>query len=161
MSNKVTLADPRPPFVGGDVDIKEKVEHEENAYQEEHVALKSQFDDLTAWQALKTFKVVSLYCCAAAFSAATDGYQASRPCLKFLASILSTAHPIWLQININGNILANKGFIRQFGTTTDSTGAQILDAAWSKRSSAFAFRDAITYWTRSEPQFPLGAPSNP
>lgn len=145
MSNKVTLTDPPPPFVGGDVDIKEVVEHEENAYQEEHIALKSQFDDLTAWQALNTFKVVSLYCCAAAFSAATDGYQASRPCLEFLASILSTAYPLWLQININGNILANKGFIRQFGTTTDSTGAQILDAAWSKRTFAFGLIDDVPY----------------
>lgn len=132
MSNKVTLTDPPPPFVGGDIDIKEKVEHEENAYQEEHIALKSQFDDLTAWQALKTFKVVSLYCCAAAFSAATDGYQASRSFTIILAFFRLTAYPLWLQININGNILANKGFIRQFGTTTDATGAQILDAAWSK-----------------------------
>jgi hypothetical protein len=40
MINKVALTDPSPPFVR-DADIKEKVEHEENAYQEEHIALKS------------------------------------------------------------------------------------------------------------------------
>ena len=90
-TNKMTVSDPPPPFPEGDVDIKEKVEHEENAYQEERIALKSQFDDLTAWQALKTFKVVSLYCCAAAFSAATDGYQVGRSSLNF-ASFPSKAY---------------------------------------------------------------------
>lgn len=79
MANKQTPIEAPSPFTGDrdlDLDVKEKVEHLDNVPQEEdHVALKSEFDNLTAWQALKTFKVVSLYCVAAAFSAATDGYQ--------------------------------------------------------------------------------------
>jgi hypothetical protein len=33
------------------------------------------YENLTLWQTVKTFKVASLVCFAAAFSAATDGYQ--------------------------------------------------------------------------------------
>ena len=89
MPVKDTSADSPRPFVG-DLDNKDKVEHEENGFQEEHVALKSEFDNSTAWQALKTFRVVSLYCVAAAFSAATDGYQGSRILLNTAGIV---AHP--------------------------------------------------------------------
>lgn len=37
--------------------------------------LSSGYESLSLWQTVKVFKVASAYCFAAAFSAATDGYQ--------------------------------------------------------------------------------------
>ncbi|KAK4042811.1 putative hexose transporter [Parachaetomium inaequale] len=62
------------------------------------------YETLTLWETVKTFKVSSAVCFAAAFSAATDGYQ----------------------IGMNSGIVANKGFIHQFATQTGSGGAGVL-----------------------------------
>ncbi|KAJ0290078.1 hypothetical protein Brms1b_000198 [Colletotrichum noveboracense] len=73
----------------------------------------SGYETLTLWETFKAFKVCSATCFAVAFSAATDGYQ----------------------IGINGNIIANPGFINQFATETTSRGEPNLAAsilsAWS------------------------------
>ncbi|SCN84051.1 probable maltose permease (MalP) [Fusarium fujikuroi] len=68
--------------------------------------LSSGYESLGLWQTVKVFKVATAYCFAAAFSAATDGYQ----------------------IGINGSIIANKGFVHQFATATNADGDEYLTA---------------------------------
>ncbi|KAF4464685.1 sugar transporter [Fusarium albosuccineum] len=71
------------------------------------------YETLTLWETVKAFKVNALYCFAMTFSAATDGYQ----------------------IGINGNVIANPGFVRQFSTKMNDAGDPVLAApilsAWS------------------------------
>ncbi|KAL1864281.1 hypothetical protein VTK73DRAFT_5991 [Phialemonium thermophilum] len=62
------------------------------------------YETLTLWETVMTFKVSTLVCFAAAFSAATDGYQ----------------------VGMNSGIVANKGFIHQFATTVGSNGQPAL-----------------------------------
>ncbi|RSH89648.1 hypothetical protein EHS25_002199 [Saitozyma podzolica] len=69
--------------------------------------LVSGYESLSVWQTVQKFKMAFLVCFAATFAASTDGYQ----------------------IGMNGNLIANSGFIAQFATTTDSTGAPILAAS--------------------------------
>ncbi|KAE8154589.1 general substrate transporter [Aspergillus avenaceus] len=60
--------------------------------------MRSKADDLSVWQTVRRYRTVSLVAMTAAFSAALDGYQ----------------------INLNGGVISNKGFIRQMakpGTT--------------------------------------------
>ncbi|KAH8882381.1 general substrate transporter [Thozetella sp. PMI_491] len=64
------------------------------------------YENLTLWQTVKMFKVASLICFAAAFSAATDGYQ----------------------IGMNGSIVANQGFINQFATVRNAKGDLYLES---------------------------------
>ncbi|OBR14265.1 MFS alpha-glucoside transporter [Colletotrichum higginsianum IMI 349063] len=66
----------------------------------------SGYETLTPWETMKAFKLCSATCLAVAFSAATDGYQ----------------------IGINGNIIANPGFVRQFATETTAAGEPNLAA---------------------------------
>ncbi|KAH8172225.1 sugar transporter domain-containing protein [Sarocladium implicatum] len=73
----------------------------------------SGYETLTIWQTVKAFKVCTAYCFLVAFSAATDGYQ----------------------IGINGNIIANPGFVKEFGTATTADGdpslASPILSGWS------------------------------
>ncbi|KAL3485888.1 general substrate transporter [Aspergillus germanicus] len=73
----------------------------------------SGYEGLSLWETIKTFKIATMVCFAAAFSAATDGYQ----------------------IGINGSIIANQGFVEQFGTEIDTSGKPYLAspilAGWS------------------------------
>lgn len=66
--------------------MKPEISHVDNVYDDhDHDELKqtyeappqmkSSMDDLTTWQALKTYKRVSVICMLAAFSASLDGYQ--------------------------------------------------------------------------------------
>ncbi|KAH6711365.1 putative transporter [Leptodontidium sp. 2 PMI_412] len=64
------------------------------------------YESLTPWETVKHFKMATAICFAAAFSAATDGYQ----------------------IGINASIIANKGFVRQFATSKNANGSPALDA---------------------------------
>ncbi|KAH8894278.1 general substrate transporter [Thozetella sp. PMI_491] len=77
----------------------------------------SGFESLTWWETVKAFKVTAAICFAVTFSAATDGYQ----------------------IGINGNIIANPGFVRQFATNLDAQGEPYLTspilAGWSSIQS--------------------------
>lgn len=54
--------------------------------------MRSESDDLTVWQTVKRYKLVTAMTMCAAFCASLDGYQ----------------------ITLNGGIVSNKGFIRQF-----------------------------------------------
>ncbi|KAL3471738.1 general substrate transporter [Aspergillus californicus] len=62
------------------------------------------YESLSIWETVKTFKMNTLICLLVTFSAATDGYQ----------------------IALIGNIIANKGFVKKFGTETDATGETVL-----------------------------------
>ncbi|CAK7218381.1 hypothetical protein SBRCBS47491_003490 [Sporothrix bragantina] len=103
------------------------------------------YETLTPWETVKTFKISSLACFAAAFSAATDGYQ----------------------VGMNSGIVANAAFIKQFANTVSTTGQPALAspvlAGWSSIqsvgqiigmvalsfvSSRFGRKVAMyTYWT--------------
>nr|XP_031857210.1 uncharacterized protein CI109_007374 [Kwoniella shandongensis]KAA5524282.1 hypothetical protein CI109_007374 [Kwoniella shandongensis] len=82
------------------------------------VIMKSPFEDLNFMKTLKTFRKSSALALLAAFSAAADGYQ----------------------IAMTGSIIANKGFIKTYGTAYNAKGALILDAnilaAWGGVQSA-------------------------
>ncbi|RSH83832.1 hypothetical protein EHS25_005447 [Saitozyma podzolica] len=67
----------------------------------------SGYEDLSLFQTISKFKVATLICFAVTLSAATDGYQ----------------------IGIAGNIVANPGFVNQFGNETDSAGVRIIGAS--------------------------------
>ncbi|KAJ5950918.1 uncharacterized protein N7479_009331 [Penicillium vulpinum] len=76
--------------------------------------MRSREDDLTIWQCVLRFKTVSLIAMTAAFSAALDGYQ----------------------INLNGGIVSNKGFIRQMASPGTSIIAGKYISAWGGIQSA-------------------------
>ncbi|KAF2008744.1 general substrate transporter [Aaosphaeria arxii CBS 175.79] len=77
----------------------------------------SGYESLTRWETVKTFKIATLVCFAAAFSAATDGYQ----------------------IGMNASIVANKGFVLEFATKTNAKGQLFLESpilsGWSSIQS--------------------------
>ncbi|KAL5357702.1 general substrate transporter [Aspergillus floccosus] len=76
--------------------------------------MRSELDNLSVWQSVRRYKNVALIAMFAAFSASLDGYQ----------------------INLNGGIVANEGFIRQFA----APGTTIIDgkyvSAWGGIQSA-------------------------
>ncbi|CEJ59439.1 Putative D-isomer specific 2-hydroxyacid dehydrogenase [Penicillium brasilianum] len=103
--------------------INENSEAIENYYAEKRPStpvkngdpvMRSREDDLCVWQCALRFKKMSLIAMIAAFSASLDGYQ----------------------INLNGGIVSNKGFIRQMEPlkTTVIEGKYV--SAWSGIQSA-------------------------
>ncbi|GAB1193954.1 hypothetical protein APSETT444_003191 [Aspergillus pseudonomiae] len=96
---------------------KHEVPEQPTAEENEHCAIskggaplmRSKEDDLSVWQTVRRYKVISVVAMAAAFSAALDGYQ----------------------INLNGGLVSNEGFIRQMA----SPGTTIIEgqyvSAWS------------------------------
>ncbi|RSM14737.1 hypothetical protein BHE90_014669 [Fusarium euwallaceae] len=62
------------------------------------------YEHLSIWETIKKFKMASLICFVAAISAAAEGYQ----------------------IGLAGNIIANPGFAKQFGTQTNDAGEKVL-----------------------------------
>lgn len=91
-------------------DEKEVSRHVDHTSLGEHRedGLRSKWQDLSILSTVKVFRKSIFYCSIAAFSAACDGYQ----------------------IGINGNIIANPGFIATFGNQVDpSTGEVILSAS--------------------------------
>ncbi|OWT36126.1 sugar transporter [Cryptococcus neoformans Bt1] len=103
-------------------DEKIDIEHVEDAKVDNDfdpdLVIKSPFEDLSFFVTLKTFKKATFLALLAAFSAAADGYQ----------------------IAMTGSIIANKGFIKTYGTAYNSAGELILDAnvlaAWGGVQSA-------------------------
>ncbi|KAH7141056.1 hypothetical protein EDB81DRAFT_885750 [Dactylonectria macrodidyma] len=77
------------------------------------------YETLSIWETTKAFKVATLICFAAAFSAATDGYH----------------------IGMNGSIIANLGFVKQFATEENTSGELYLAspvlAGWSSIMSLY------------------------
>lgn len=70
--------------------------------------MRSKADDLSVWQSIRRYKIVGLIAMAAAFCASLDGYQ----------------------INLNGGIVANKGFIRQMAKPGTTIIAGTYISAW-------------------------------
>ncbi|CAI7656076.1 unnamed protein product [Penicillium pancosmium] len=76
--------------------------------------MRSREDDLGVWQCVRRFKHVSLIAMTAAFSASLDGYQ----------------------INLNGGIVSNKGFILQMASPGTSIIQGKYISAWGGIQSA-------------------------
>ncbi|KAJ4328834.1 hypothetical protein N0V84_000621 [Fusarium piperis] len=76
--------------------------------------MRSRFDDLGVWQSVRRYKHVGLIAMTAAFCASLDGYQ----------------------INLNGGIVSNKGFIRQFSSPGTTIIAGKYISAWGGIQSA-------------------------
>ncbi|KAJ5083309.1 hypothetical protein N7456_012736 [Penicillium angulare] len=76
--------------------------------------LRSKADELSVWQTARQFKVISMVAMVASFSASLDGYQ----------------------INLNGGIVANTGFIRQFASKGRTTMNSTYVSAWGGIQSA-------------------------
>lgn len=79
--------------------------------------MRSKADDLTVWQSVRRHKRVGLIAMAAAFCASLDGYQ----------------------INLNGGIVSNKGFIRQMANPGTTIIAGSYVSAWGGIQSAGQF----------------------
>ncbi|GES58542.1 major facilitator superfamily domain, general substrate transporter [Aspergillus terreus] len=76
--------------------------------------MRSGLDNLSVWQSVRLYKKVAIIAMFAAFSASLDGYQ----------------------INLNGGIVANKGFIRQFAAPGTTIIAGKYVSAWGGIQSA-------------------------
>ncbi|KAH6697288.1 general substrate transporter [Plectosphaerella plurivora] len=83
-------------------DVSEKHIAEANAAA--HGQITTGYESLSVWQTVKTFKMASAICFLTALTAASDGYQ----------------------ISLIGNLIANPGFIQQFGTDRDPKGNVVL-----------------------------------
>ena len=86
----------------------------------------SGYEDLGVGATLKRFKFATFICILVTFSAASDGYQVSH--LSNLSDISANLLNHLTKIGMNGNIIANTGFIRQFATETDADGNPVLAA---------------------------------
>ncbi|KAH8674616.1 MFS transporter [Tricladium varicosporioides] len=76
--------------------------------------MRTRSDDLPIWETMKTYKLVTLLAFAASFSASLDGYQ----------------------ISLNGGIISNKGFIKQFAPAGTKVIAGKYVSAWGGIQSA-------------------------
>jgi len=83
-----------PPVVEVDMHKTDTtyVENVSSNMAHEDRVMRSKSDDLSVWDAVKRYKLVTAVAMSAAFCASLDGYQ----------------------ITLNGGIVSNKGFIRQF-----------------------------------------------
>ncbi|KAK1488814.1 sugar transporter [Colletotrichum abscissum] len=96
----------------------------------------SGYESLSIWETVKLFKIASAACFAAAFSAATDGYQIgyashfAPPRASIVPqSLVYIANPVTPPTSsLNASIVANKGFVHQFATLADASGKPYLDS---------------------------------
>ncbi|RQM04955.1 hypothetical protein DH86_00003879 [Scytalidium sp. 3C] len=95
-----------PPAKAQDERVERVITEEEHRgiSKGDHALMRSKVDDLSVWESLRRFKLVAGIAMIAAFSASLDGYQ----------------------INLNGGIVANKGFIRQMA----NPGTTIIDGKY-------------------------------
>ncbi|KAJ5820027.1 hypothetical protein N7474_005618 [Penicillium riverlandense] len=100
----------------GNSEAIEHVSTQQEPYMvsKERPVMRAKVDDFTVWQSVKQFKLVSLVAMAAAFSASLDGYQ----------------------INLNGGIVSNKGFIGQMATAGTTIIESKYVSAWGGIQSA-------------------------
>ena len=108
-------------------------EYEQHEAVQDHV-MRSKVDDLSVWQCVRQFKVLSLIAMAAAFSASLDGYRGFN--LDKFLSIAQCLTPLFTEINLNGGIVANKGFIRQMASPGTTVIAGKYVSAWGGIQSA-------------------------
>lgn len=108
-------------------------EYEQHEAAQEHV-MRSKVDDLSVWQCARQFKVLSLIAMAAAFSASLDGYREFNPDTS--SRIKPYLTTFFAEINLNGGIVANKGFIRQMASAGTTVIAGKYISAWGGIQSA-------------------------
>lgn len=87
--------------------------------------VKSRFDHLTVWQALWTFRRSTFYTFIVYTAYIVDGYEVSRR-----ASCL-----LWLtppQVTMSGSIIANRGFIQQFGAFDTKVAKYVISPTWGE-----------------------------
>lgn len=89
-----------------DVEDKLPVTDDVDTQHSPDVLLRTEFEEMGVVKTIRVFRRAVLIGAMAAFATSFDGYQ----------------------ISITGSIIANKGFIRQFGTAHNRAGALILDA---------------------------------
>lgn len=102
--------------------------------------LESAYVGLTRWQALRKFWKATLFCLITTFGVVMDGYQTSLPgkLESFHFTLLSAGKAI--AERVLGGILANKGFIKQFGTVVSSAGVVSLNAQYVSTWSGLVSR---------------------
>jgi MFS family permease len=97
----------------------------------------SGYETLTWWETVMMFKTTVAICFLVTFSAATDGYQIGYRNIFPPHLPIDVNSDYW--VSINGNIIANPGFVKQFATATDSDGKLYLTspilAGWSSIQS--------------------------
>jgi len=150
------MSAPRPPpdlpsRLSFDPDAKQEVEHVE-AFDTQVAGIavqKSQLDNLSITEAARAYWKACLFCFFAAFS---GQYQSQYPPatqadivvspLSFAGRIsseaasnrsslrLSALTSSFVQINLAGSIIVNKGFVKQFGALNHTTGASALKSTW-------------------------------
>ncbi|KEY71303.1 hypothetical protein S7711_05895 [Stachybotrys chartarum IBT 7711] len=105
---KYTSYDAQPTSIGIERQETAAEPHDNTKEAALEAAAKGQglsgYETLGIWETAKSFKVCTAICFLVAFSAATDGYQ----------------------IGINGNIIANPGFVREFATEVNDDGEPVL-----------------------------------
>jgi hypothetical protein len=105
------------PEAAVEMDTKVDDQHRDIVYQDQRVekavgvfiegAVRSKWESLPRLQIRRLFWKLALCCLAVAFSAFLDGYP----------------------VTLADNLIANTGFIKQFATEVDSTGAPIITAS--------------------------------
>lgn len=102
--------------------------------------MRSKADDLTVWQSVRRYKRVGLIAMAAAFCASLDGYRkASLTCLSIDLEDTCADKGASTEINLNGGIISNKGFIRQFSSPGTTIIAGEYISLWGGMQSAGQF----------------------
>jgi MFS family permease len=84
----------------------------------------SGYEALTPWETVKTFKWATLACFAAAFSAATDGYQIGSVSSHTFQEVFN----LLISRSMNASVIANKGFVRTFATKINAKGDLYLES---------------------------------
>lgn len=99
----------QPTIMPDNADEKPTVETIEDVAEpkgDEHILMRTRFDEMGVLATIRVFKKAVFIGALAAFATSFEGYQ----------------------ISVTGTIIANKGFIKQFGTAHSAAGALILDA---------------------------------
>ena len=91
--------------------------------------LKSRWDALSIPRSLWTFRRVALINLAVYTGYMCEGFEV---CMVALLTDRYT-ESFRAQLSAGGSIIANAGFIEQFGTRKDETGVRALDPTWRKR----------------------------
>lgn len=111
----------------------EYIEEKEDALYDDQVVMKSPFEDLGFWDTMWRFRKSTFMALVAAFSAAAE-YVGCIFCAR--VRLMQSGY----QIGMTGNIIASKGFIKQYGADYNAKGDLILKAgtvsAWGGVQSA-------------------------
>jgi MFS transporter, SP family, general alpha glucoside:H+ symporter len=98
--------------------------------------MRSKADDLTVWQSVRRYKRVGIIAMVVAFCASLDGYRKAYltgwpvdPEDAMLTGCI-------IEINLNGGIISNKGFIQQMASPGTTIIAAPYISAWGGIQSA-------------------------